>query len=68
VPTAASLDPDTGLIAFGGAPAAGKPITASFEFDVPVRFDNDDLELVALNLDLEQPINVVLVEVRERAA
>lgn len=41
------LDTATGLITFraGHVPAAGALITAGFEFDVPVRFDTDKLEV-----------------------
>jgi uncharacterized protein (TIGR02217 family) len=45
--TAYGVDPTTGLIAFqpGHIPADGTAITAGFEFDVPVRFDTDKLEI-----------------------
>jgi len=45
--TAFTVDPTTGLVAFqpGNVPAAGAAITAGFEFDVPVRFDTDKLEI-----------------------
>ena len=41
------VDTATGLIAFqpGHVPAADAAITAGFEFDVPVRFDTDKLEI-----------------------
>ncbi len=44
------LDTATGVISFlsGAIPAIGAAITAGFEFDVPVRFDTDFLEI---NLD-----------------
>ena len=66
VDTAIVLDPDTGQITFGAAPALGAAITASFDFFLPVRFDSDELELVALTGELDHPVNIVLVEVRER--
>lgn len=68
VVTAVTVDSDTGIISFAAAPAAGTQITADFDFDLPVRFDDDELELVALTGVLDQPTNIVLVEVRERAA
>lgn len=42
-----TCDYSTGLVTFaaGQAPAAGAPVTAGFQFDVPVRFDTDDLEV-----------------------
>ena len=35
----------TGLVTFTTAPASGVQVTADFEFDVPVRFDTDFLEI-----------------------
>ena len=46
-----SVSTTTGLITFTAAPAAGVAITAGFEFDVPVRFDTDVLDVT---LDLER--------------
>jgi uncharacterized protein (TIGR02217 family) len=45
--TAYGVDTITGLVAFqpGHIPAADAAITAGFEFDVPVRFDTDKLEI-----------------------
>ena len=45
--TAYAVDHDTGLVLFqpGHLPAADAPVTAGFEFDVPVRFDTDKLEI-----------------------
>ena len=42
-----TCDHSTGLITFaiGQAPAIGAAVTAGFQFDVPVRFDSDDLEV-----------------------
>jgi uncharacterized protein (TIGR02217 family) len=40
-------NPMNGIITFSTAPASGSAITAGYEFDVPVRFDVD-----ALNIDL----------------
>jgi uncharacterized protein (TIGR02217 family) len=42
-----TLDATTGLVTFlpGAIPAAAAAITAGFEFDVPVRFDSDRLEV-----------------------
>lgn len=39
-----AVDTTTGIITFAVAPAAGLPITADFEFDVPVRFDSDKFQ------------------------
>jgi uncharacterized protein (TIGR02217 family) len=43
-----SVSTATGLITFTTAPAAGVAITAGFEFDVPVRFDTDALDVERL--------------------
>lgn len=54
----------TGLITFTTAPAAGVAITAGFEFDVPVRFDTDALDVT---LDLERLgsiTSIPLIELR----
>lgn len=41
----ADVDPSTGLVSFraGSVPASGQVLTAGFRFDVPVRFDTDEL-------------------------
>ncbi|WP_412506146.1 TIGR02217 family protein [Roseovarius sp. SYSU LYC5161] len=41
-----SVDTTTGIITFDSAPSSGVSITAGYEFDVPVRFDTDDLGLI----------------------
>ncbi|MBY0351800.1 DUF2460 domain-containing protein [Tabrizicola sp.] len=59
-----SVSTTTGLITFTTAPAAGVAITAGFEFDVPVRFDTDVLDVT---LDLERLgsiTSIPLVEIR----
>ena len=42
-----AADPATGVVTFlaGRIPTAGQSVTAGFEFDVPVRFDSDKLEI-----------------------
>jgi len=59
-----SVDTTTGLITFTTAPASGAAITAGFEFDVPVRFDTDTLDVT---LDIERLgsiTSIPLIEVR----
>jgi uncharacterized protein (TIGR02217 family) len=59
-----SVDTTTGVVTFAGAPGAGVAITAGFEFDVPVRFDSDALDVT---LDLERTgsiTSIPLVEIR----
>ena len=59
-----SVDTATGSVTFTTAPGAGVAITAGFEFDVPVRFDTDMLDVT---LDLERLgsiTSIPLLEIR----
>ena len=59
-----SVDTTTGVVSFNTAPANGAAITAGFEFDVPVRFDTDTLDVT---LDIERLgsiTSIPLIEVR----
>lgn len=59
-----SVDNANGSITFAAAPGAGVAITAGFEFDVPVRFDTDTLDVT---LDLERLgsiTSIPLLEIR----
>ena len=59
-----SVDTTTGIVSFTTASAAGAIITAGFEFDVPVRFDTDTLDVT---LDIERLgsiTSIPLIEVR----
>ena len=59
-----SVDTTTGVISFTIAPGSGVAITAGFEFDVPVRFDTDALDVT---LDLERLgsiTSIPLLEIR----
>ena len=59
-----SVSTATGLVTFATPPAAGVTITAGFEFDVPVRFDTDVLDVT---LDLERLgsiTSIPLLEIR----
>ena len=59
-----TCDASTGLVTFATAPAANAVVTAGFEFDVPVRFDTDRLD-VTWDLDrLGSIASIPLVEVR----
>uniref|UniRef100_A4WYW2 Glycoside hydrolase, family 24 n=2 Tax=Paracoccaceae TaxID=31989 RepID=A4WYW2_CERS5 len=59
-----SVSTTSGLVTFTTAPAAGIAISAGFEFDVPVRFDTDTLDVT---LDLERLgsiTSIPLIELR----
>jgi len=59
-----SVNTTTGIVTFDTAPGAGVLVTAGFEFDVPVRFDTDRLD-VTWDLDrLGSIASIPLVEVR----
>ena len=59
-----SIDTTTGIVTFDTAPASGVAITAGFEFDVPVRFDTDTLD-VTLDVERRGSIaSIPLVELR----
>lgn len=53
----------TGLVTFAAAPAAGTPVTAGFEFDVPVRFDTDELSIDLAAFTAGEVPRVPLVEI-----
>lgn len=57
-----TVDGATGILAFATAPSAGMAITAGFEFDVPVRFDSDILDVT---LDLERLGSITSIPLME---
>ncbi len=57
------IDYLTGLVTFGSVP--GSAPTASFEFDVPVRFDTDKLPVQANAWDQQIVSQINLIEVKE---
>lgn len=59
-----SINTTTGLLAFVVAPAQGVAVTADFEFDVPVRFDTDSMDVTIENFNLNQWSSIPIVEIR----
>ncbi len=61
-----TADPLTGLVTFQPAaiPAAGAAITVGFEFDVPVRFDTDRLEISLAGFNAGDIPDIPIVEIR----
>jgi uncharacterized protein (TIGR02217 family) len=59
-----SVDSTTGIATFATAPANGAAICAGFEFDVPVRFDTDQLSINLSNFAAGEIPSIPLVEVR----
>ncbi len=60
-----TVDHATGVVTFDAAPAAGALVTAGFEFDVPARFDADDLRLDLESYRHGQAPDIEIVEVKE---
>jgi uncharacterized protein (TIGR02217 family) len=60
-----TVDYATGLVTFtsGNIPAAAQAITATFEFDVPVRFTDDTLNVSMTMADLGDIPSIPLIEV-----
>ncbi len=54
-----------GIIDFATAPASGATITAGYQFDVPVRFASDNLEIGRATFAAGDIDSVPLVEIRE---
>jgi uncharacterized protein (TIGR02217 family) len=64
--TACTVDHTTGIVTFtpGHIPAVSQPITAGFEFDVPVRFDTDRLEISLQGFRHGAIPSIPIVEIR----
>jgi uncharacterized protein (TIGR02217 family) len=58
-----NVDTTTGLVTFASPPGAGQSITAGFQFDVPARFDNDQLALTTENYSMYKS-DIPIVEIR----
>jgi len=61
-----TLDAAAGIITFtaGHVPAAGQQVTAGFEFDVPVRFDTDQIRINLTAFSAGDIPDIPIVEVR----
>jgi uncharacterized protein (TIGR02217 family) len=61
-----TCDPATGVVTFaeGAIPADGAAVTAGFEFDVPVRFDTDHLDINLTSFAAGDIPAIPLVEIR----
>jgi uncharacterized protein (TIGR02217 family) len=58
------VDVTTGLITFQHPPDIAVQVRAGFEFDVPVRFDTDQIQTSVANFQAGSVPNVPIVEVR----
>lgn len=59
-----SVDTTTGVVTFAAPPGAGALLTAGFQFDVPVRFDIDYLEIDYTTWKAGQIPNIPVIEIR----
>jgi uncharacterized protein (TIGR02217 family) len=60
-----TVDHATGLVTFlpGKIPAAGAAVTAGYEFDVPVRFDTDRLDIDLASFEAGEVPSIPLIEI-----
>lgn len=59
-----TVDENSGLISFLNPPLQSAKITAGYEFDVPVRFDTDQLEITAAGIEYGDIPNIPVLELR----
>ena len=64
VEVGASVDETTGEVRLDSVPADGAVVTAGFEFDVPVRFDTDRIQVSVSGFEAGEAPQVPVVEVR----
>lgn len=58
------INHDTGIVTFAHPPSVGVEVTAGFEFDVPVRFDTDQIVVSAASFQAGEVPSVPVVELR----
>mgnify|MGYP003635917544 FL=1 len=59
-----SVEATTGRVILAVAPAAGVTVTAGFEFDTPVRFDADRVEVTLESFGAGRMVAMPLIEIR----
>jgi len=59
-----SIDPTTGIVTFAEPPETGQAITAGYAFDVPVRFDMDQLRINVAAFEAGDIPSIPLIEIR----
>jgi uncharacterized protein (TIGR02217 family) len=62
--SAFTVDPATGLVTFDDPPPEDAVLTAGFEFDVPVRFDTDRIDVTLESFEAGRIVAVPLIELR----
>ncbi|SIS49736.1 DUF2460 domain-containing protein [Phaeovulum vinaykumarii] len=61
-----TVDATTGTVVFDAPPPRGAQVTAGFEFDVPVRFDTDEIQVSVASFQAGDLPQVPVVELRIR--
>lgn len=59
-----TVDYTTGIITIGSAPAPTQPVDVQCQFDVPVRFDTDKLDINMTTLQIANLESVTIVELK----
>jgi len=59
-----SVNPETGLLTFNNPPANNAEVRVGFEFDVPVRFTNDHIDVTVDLFNVGQVPQVNVIEVK----
>lgn len=59
-----TVDLTTGLVTLATAPGPGAVLTAGFEFDTPVRFDTDRIDVTLESFDAGRVVAAPLIELR----
>lgn len=62
--SAFTVDLTTGLLTLTSVPASGAIVSAGFEFDTPVRFDTDRIEITLETFDAGRMAAAPLIEIR----
>jgi len=63
-PTGWTVDDSTGVVVFSSPPPDGATLTAGFEFDVPVRFDTDLIQVSIASFSAGEIPKIPVIEVR----
>ena len=63
-PAGFEIDPGAGVVTLQSPPAVGAVVTAGFEFDVPVRFDADRIDVTLETFAAGRMAAVPLIELR----
>ena len=63
--TGYTVDYATGIVSFSTPPGTGVSVTATFEFDVPVRFDTDKISIQMKTIEVGAWVGITMKEIRE---